>query len=119
MLVNGEKMYAYPFEGYWKDVGTLSSLWEANMDLLGENPNFDVDDDKWRLRSRTSAEPPQYVGENAEVNYSIIDENVVVGNNAKIGESLNGELKISVLGRDITVADGKQVKAGDIIDENV
>ena len=59
------------------------------------------------------------VEEGAEVNYSIIDENVKIGKNAKIGEDLNGKLKICVLGRDITVADGKTVSAGEIVDENV
>lgn len=168
MLAAGEKMVSYTFDGYWKDVGTINSLFESNMDLLGNAPEFDISDPSWKIRSRNPIAPPHYVGENgrlvnsivasgceiegivensilshdvvvkkgaivknaiiysgtvigenAEVNYSIIDENVVVGNNAKIGERLNGELKISVLGRDITVADGKQVKAGDIIDENV
>ena len=168
MLEAGEKMVSYTFDGYWKDVGTINSLFESNMDLLGNSPEFDIADPSWRIRSRNPIAPPHYVGENgrlvnsivasgceiegivensilshdvivkkgavvknaiiysgtvigedAEVSYSIIDENVVVGKGAKVGESVEGELKISVLGRDITVSDGKQVKAGDIIDENV
>ena len=51
MLADGLKLYAYPFDGYWKDVGTISSLWEANMDLLGEHPNFNIHDKKWRIFS--------------------------------------------------------------------
>lgn len=168
MLAAGEKMVSYTFDGYWKDVGTINSLFESNMDLLGNAPEFDIADPSWKIRSRNPIAPPHYVGENgrlvnsivasgceiegvvensilshdvvvkkgavvknaiiysgttigenAEVNYAIIDENVVVGNGAKVGEKCDGELKISVLGRDITIGDGKQVKAGDIIDENV
>ncbi len=168
MLAAGEKMVSYTFDGYWKDVGTINSLFESNMDLLGNAPEFDIADPSWKIRSRNPIAPPHYVGENgrlvnsivasgceiegvvensilshdvvvkkgavvknaiiysgttigenAEVNYAIIDENVVVGNGAKVGEKCDGELKISVLGRDITIGDGKQVKSGDIIDENV
>ncbi|MBR5632765.1 MAG: glucose-1-phosphate adenylyltransferase, partial [Clostridia bacterium] len=74
MLANGENMVAYPFEGYWKDVGTLSSLWEANMDLLGEKPEFDLDDENWRIFTRHETLAPQYVGEGAKVANSIVAE---------------------------------------------
>ena len=57
MLNAGEKLFAYPFEGYWKDVGTISSLWEANMDLLGKKPVFNLHDRSWRIFSRTSGTP--------------------------------------------------------------
>jgi len=100
MLAKGEKMYAYPFEGYWKDVGTLSSLWEANMDLLGEEPAFDVDDEEWRIRSRTSAEPPQYIGANAEVKNSIITEGCII----------DGTVINSVLSNGVVVEAGAVVK---------
>ena len=100
MLAKGEKMYAYPFEGYWKDVGTLSSLWEANMDLLGETPNFDVDDEVWRIRSRTSAEPPQYIGANAEVKNSIVTEGCII----------DGTVINSVLSNGVVVEAGAVVK---------
>ena len=100
MLAKGEKMYAYPFEGYWKDVGTLSSLWEANMDLLGEDPAFDVDDEEWRIRSRTSAEPPQYIGANAEVKNSIITEGCII----------DGTVINSVLSNGVVVEAGAVVK---------
>lgn len=167
MLEAGEKMVSYTFDGYWKDVGTINSLFESNMDLLGNSPEFDIADPTWRIRSRNPIAPPHYVGENgkvinsivasgceiegivensilshdvvvkkgavvrnaiiygetvigedSQVNYAIIDENVVIGKGAKIGEERSGELKISVLGRDISIADGKTVKAGEIIDEN-
>lgn len=167
MLEAGEKMVSYTFDGYWKDVGTINSLFESNMDLLGNTPEFDIADPSWRIRSRNPIAPPHYVGENgkvtnsivasgceiegvvensilshdvivkkgavvknaviygetvigedAQVNYAIIDENVVIGKGARIGEDKTGELKISVLGRDISVADGKVVSAGEIIDED-
>ena len=62
MLNAGEKMFAYRFEGYWKDVGTISSLWEANMDLLGEDPAFDVANTAWKIHSRNPLAPPEYMG---------------------------------------------------------
>ena len=65
MLGDGRLMYAYPFRGYWKDVGTIQSLWEANMDLVGEQPVFDLRDQDWRIYSRNTSEPPHFVGEYA------------------------------------------------------
>lgn len=100
MLENGERMFAYPFEGYWKDVGTLSSLWEANMDLLGENPVFDIDDDSWRIRSRTAAQPPQFIGDKAIVKNSIITEGCVI----------EGTVTNSVLSDGVCVEEGAVVK---------
>ena len=61
MLKNNVKMFAYPFRGYWKDVGTVESLWEANMDLLGKNPKFDIFDKSWKIYSRNEPYPPHYV----------------------------------------------------------
>ena len=78
MLNAGEKMYAYPFQGYWKDVGTISSLWEGNMDLLGDHPNFNLYDRSWRIFFRSSGNPPQYVADTAEINNSIITEGCVI-----------------------------------------
>ncbi len=72
MLNAGERMMAYTFEGYWKDVGTIDSLYEANMDLLGDMPAFDVWDSSWVIQSRSPLAPPQYIGEEGKVNNSII-----------------------------------------------
>ena len=74
MLNNGEYMFAYPFSGYWKDVGTLESLWEANMDLLGENPEFFLNDRRWLIYFRNYALTPHYIGSGAVVKNSIITE---------------------------------------------
>ena len=100
MLENGERMFSYSFNGYWKDVGTLSSLWEANMDLLGSNPVFCVDDDKWRIRSRTYAMPPQYIGTEGVVKNSIVTEGCVI----------NGTVINSVLSNGVVVEHGAVVK---------
>lgn len=78
MLNAGEKMVAYPFEGYWKDVGTIQSLWEANMDMLGEEPILDLNDPKWRIYTRNPVMPPHYVGKDAVVYDSLITEGCVV-----------------------------------------
>lgn len=74
MLKGGERLFAYRFDGYWKDVGTLQSLWEANMDLLGEHPSLSLKDGSWRIYSRNYAEPPHYVGPKAVVSNSIVTE---------------------------------------------
>ncbi|MBR4836152.1 MAG: glucose-1-phosphate adenylyltransferase, partial [Clostridia bacterium] len=70
LLGNGEKLYSYRFEGYWKDVGTISSLWEANMDLIGENPILTLADQDFRIYSKNTARPPQYIGQDAVVENS-------------------------------------------------
>lgn len=73
MLKAGEKMYSYKFEGYWKDVGTIASLWQANMDLLDEKPVFDVSGTEWKIHSRNPLAPPEYIGNEGVVkNLSLI-----------------------------------------------
>ena len=72
MLDDGKKMYAFNFEGYWKDVGTISSLWESNMDLLGKNPKFNLFDKSWRIYYRHEQEPPQRINAGADVQNSFV-----------------------------------------------
>ena len=67
MLKAGEKLYAFEFSGYWKDVGTIDSLWEANMDLLGDRPALPLKDREWRILSRNDAMPPHFVGHSAVI----------------------------------------------------
>jgi glucose-1-phosphate adenylyltransferase len=100
MLAAGEKMYAYPFEGYWKDVGTISSLWEANMDLLGDKPVLDLSGDDWRIFARHSASAPQYVGSTATIENSYITE----------GCEIYGTVKNSVIGPGVKVMAGAVVE---------
>ena len=160
MLENGEKMFAYLFSGYWKDVGTIDSLWEANMDLLSEKPELDLHDDNWRIYGRNLVFPPHFIGEDASVKNSIlcdgcvihgtvensilspgvtvekgacvkdsivmqqtvirsgscvtraiVDEDVTILEDAKIG----GEEKITVIGSELTIPKGAEIKAGEML----
>lgn len=100
MLNDGRKMVAYPFEGYWKDVGTLTSLWEANMDLLGTNPEFDLHTKDWRIYSRNNNLPPHFISETATVKNSLITE----------GCDIRGTVINSVLSNGVTVEEGAVVR---------
>ena len=100
MLEAGERMFAYRFEGYWKDVGTIDSLWEANMDLLNPKVPLDLSDNSWKIYSRTSGLPPHYIGKNATVQNSMISE----------GGNIFGNIDFSVLFPGVTVEEGAQVR---------
>ena len=78
MLNSGERMYAYAFQGYWKDVGTIDSLWEANMDLLNPNVPLDLYDDNWKIYARNPVMPPQYVSATAKIQNSMVSEGCIV-----------------------------------------
>ncbi len=100
MLEAGEKMFAYKFEGYWKDVGTIDSLWESNMDLLNPNIPLDLNDSEWKIYSRNPAMPPHYIAKDASVQNSLVAE----------GCNVYGELDFSVLFAGVYVAPGAVVK---------
>lgn len=100
MLENKEKMISWKFEGYWKDVGTVHSLWEANMDLLDDEPNFDIDDPNWRIYSRNSALPPHFIANGSEVKNSTISE----------GCNILGSVYHSVISGGVTIGEGSTVK---------
>ena len=173
MLKAGEKMFSYCFEGYWKDVGTITSLWEANMDLLGTVPKFELRGNDRVIHSRSPLAPPAFIeGEvinsivatggdvegkvvnsvigtdcviekgaevndcvlmgniivkaGAKLNYAIIDEDVVIGENATIGAAREQAIKlggktggIAVLGRGVKIGKNGKVAAGEIIDKSV
>ena len=108
MLDNGEKMVAYEFEGYWKDVGTIDSLYEANMDLLGDNPNLDVSDATWKIHSRSPLASPHYIGDGAKTVNSIILS----------GCEIFGDVENSVISSGVIVKKGAVVK-NSIIMSNV
>lgn len=74
MLAQGERMFAFPFEGYWKDVGTVESLWESNMELLSDHPALDLFDSSWRIFSRNPNKPPHFVAAGARIKNSIVSE---------------------------------------------
>ena len=100
MLNAGEKLYAFEFSGYWKDVGTIDSLWEANMDLLGDRPELNLKDKEWRILSRNDAMPAHYVGQSAVINNSIITE----------GCEIYGTVTNSVLSAGVVVERGAVVR---------
>ena len=108
MLGAGEKMYAYPFVGYWKDVGTIASLWEANMDLLGDDPVLRLNDEEWRIYSRHEPHAPQFVGASATIENSSLTE----------GCEIYGTVRNSVLGSGVKVMAGAEVSDA-VIMENV
>ena len=165
MLNRGEKMMAYPFNGYWKDVGTIASLWEANQDLLGENPKFDIYDSNWKIYSRNMGIEPEYIAKgaivknslitsgakiygtvinsvigpsvvveegavvkdavifanshikaNSSVDYSIIDEDVVIEEECIIGAPKSNGIGIALIGRGSVISKGTMVEAGANID---
>ena len=107
MLAAGEKMVAYPFSGYWKDVGTIASLWEANMDLLGDSPVLDLNDESWRIYSRHEAHSPQFVAGDALVDNSTITE----------GCEIYGTVRNSVIGSGVVVEKGAVVLDSVILDK--
>lgn len=100
MLNAGEKMMAYPFKGYWKDVGTIQSLWEANQDLLGEAPEFDIYDSSWKIYSRNMGIEPQFIADGAVVSNSLITS----------GAKIYGTVINSVIGASVVVEKGAVVK---------
>ena len=103
MLKNNLRLFIYGFKGYWKDVGTISSLWEANMDLLDENCELDINDPSWPIMARTTASRPQYVSSNAKVINSLVTE----------GCEIDGTVKHSILFHNVTI--GKNSKVTDSI----
>lgn len=139
MLKLNNKLFAFPFEGYWKDVGTIESFWEANMDLLRKENDLNLYDDNWRICTVNVASPPQYIGANAIVKNSLVTEGcailgttensvlfdgVKVGNNSvikdsvimpnvKIGDNVVVEKAIiasgAVINNDIRIGDGSRI----------
>lgn len=100
MLNDGLKLMAHRFDGYWKDVGTIQSLWEANMELLDDNPGCNLDDESWKIFSRNPVKPPQYIGEGGVIKNSYSTE----------GCEIYGKVEHSILFEGVTVANGASVK---------
>lgn len=100
MLNEGKRLFAYQFKGYWKDVGTIDSLWEANMDLLSKNNELDLNDATWKIYTEDVATVPQYIGKDATVENSYINQGCMV----------NGNVKNSVLFTSVKVAKDAQVE---------
>lgn len=130
MLEDGREMYAYPFRGYWRDVGTIQSLWEANMDLIQTPEAVDLRDSYWRIYTNTMALPPQYIGRHAKVKEALIAdgcsvlgsvENTVLSHKVEVGES--SEIKNSVImpnvkiGKNVII-DKAMIGEGAVIEDN-
>ena len=107
MLLEERSVYAFPFEGYWKDVGTIESLWEANMDLIKRKDEFNISDKSWKIYYRHEGRLPQFIAESAEVTDSMISD----------GTILFGKVHESILSSGVSV--GKNAKVlGSIIMQN-
>lgn len=100
MLNAGELLRVYRFNDYWKDVGTVNSLWEANLDLLNPKIDLNLADQNWRIYSRTTGMPPQYISESADVENSLITD----------GCEVYGRIDYSVLFENVTVEEGADVE---------
>ncbi|MCA1032505.1 glucose-1-phosphate adenylyltransferase [Bacillus timonensis] len=100
LIEEKKKLIAYPFKGYWKDVGTVKSLWEANMDLLNDEPDLNLFDYSWRIYSVNPNQPPQFIAPSGEVNESLINEGCVI----------EGVVDKSVLFQGVHVGEGTIIK---------
>ncbi len=112
MLADGERMFTYRFDGYWKDVGTIESLWDANMDMINPNVPFDLWEKDFKIYSRNPCKPPHYITADAEIQNSIVTEGCLI----------EGKVDFSVLFEGVTVRKNAVVRdsivmPGSVIDE--
>ena len=106
---NGAPMYAYEFNGYWKDVGTLSSYWEANMELIDIVPEFNLYEEYWKIYTKSESLPPQYIADTGLIERSIIGE----------GSEIYGSVYNSVIGCNVTVGKGTVIRDSIIMNNTV
>ena len=117
MLRDNQKMVAYPFEGYWKDVGTIDSLWEANMDLLNPNIPLDLYDPSWKIYSRNPIMPPQYIGSCGTVENSMIAEGTVIEGSVDFSVIFAGvTIEQGAVVRDSIIMPGSIIRSGAVIE---
>ena len=107
MLNDGKGMYAYPFDGYWRDIGTIDSIWEANMDLINPDNELNLYNDDWKICSNVKSKVPQFIGDTAEVKNSIISEGAII----------LGKVENSVIFPGVYVAEGATVKNSVVMEE--
>ena len=100
MLNDNQRMFAFPFKGYWKDVGTIDSLWEANLDIINPNVDLDLSDKSWKIYSRNPMAPPSYIGKDAVVENSSVGE----------GCEIDGIIDYSVVSPNAIIEEGAEVK---------
>ncbi len=136
MLNEKQPMFAYPFKGYWRDVGTIQSLWEANMDLINDSEAVDLNDPLWRIYTNTGDMPPQYVGKKASIKKSLIADgckvcgtvkNTVLSHRVEIGEGSvvedsvimpNVKIGKNVVIKKAMIAEGAVIEDGAVIKED-
>jgi glucose-1-phosphate adenylyltransferase len=109
MVARGERVYAYPFAGYWQDVGTIQSYWEAHMDLLGDKPAFDLYDRSWVIHTRSEERPPAHVQSGAQAASSLISHGCII----------KGQVDRSVLSPGVIVEEGAVVRESIILFDTV
>jgi len=97
---NGKRLFAYEFNGYWKDVGTLESYWRANMELVDIIPEFNLYEEFWKIYTKSDTLPPQYISADSEIEKSIVGE----------GATINGEVYNSVIGTGVTIRKGSVIR---------
>lgn len=100
MLQKREKMYAYPFQGYWKDVGNIESYWTANMDILDHKIDLDLFDSRWKIHSFSPLKPPHYIAPSARVKQTLVSEDCTIF----------GEVDHSILFHSVSLGEGSKVK---------
>ena len=100
MHTAGERLFAYKFDGYWKDVGTIESLWEANLEILSPTSGIDLNDATWKVYANNRVNPPHYIGDTAEISDSVIGA----------GDKVGGKVDYSVLFSNVTVEEGATVE---------
>ena len=117
MLANDERMFAYRFDGYWKDVGTIDSLWEANMDLLNPNVPLELYDPNWKIYSRNPVMPPHYISREAVVQNSMITEGCEVYGTVDFSVLFAGvTVEPGAIVRDSILMPGTVIKAGAVVE---
>ncbi len=109
MIARDERVYAYPFAGYWQDVGTIQSYWESHMDLLGDRPAFDLYDPSWVIHTRSEERPPAHVYNNASIERSLISHGCII----------KGQVERSVLSPGVVVEEGAVVRESILLFDTV
>ena len=109
MVERGERVYAYPFTGYWQDVGTIHSYWEAQMDLLGDRPAFDLYDPAWVIHTRSEERPPAHIHSSAHITSSLISHGCII----------KGQVERSILSPGVVVGEGAIVRDSIILFDSV
>ncbi|OQB23511.1 MAG: Glucose-1-phosphate adenylyltransferase [Firmicutes bacterium ADurb.Bin182] len=120
LLRAGERVFAYRFAGYWRDVGTVTSLWEANMDLLGQPPVFNLYDKEWRIYSRSAALPPHYASASAKISDSVISEGSVIEGSVDHSVIFTGvHIGKGAVVTDSVVMQGARIKDGAVVRKSI